>query len=135
MDYRSWKPRLCAGRTLFLGFLFGHALMAGEAVAEARISRPILIGLDADMTVLKAGEAIRRGIVRLVHLLHRAIEQAGTIDRDQVRRALETLGPHRGLVRSYEPAFTPKRHDALDVDDFGLFRFSEGGAIVPMAWQ
>lgn len=69
----------------------------------------------------------------LINLLHRAIEQAGTVDRDQVRRAMERLDPHRGLVRSYDPAFTAERHDALDTGDFGLFRFSEGGAIVPMA--
>ena len=68
----------------------------------------------------------------LVHLLHRAIEQAGTADREQVRQALERLGPHRGLVRAYDPAFTAERHDALDAGDFRLFRFSEGGAIVPM---
>ena len=68
----------------------------------------------------------------LVHLLHMAIEQAGSTDRDQVRVALENLGPYRGLLRNYDPAFTPKRHDALDVTDFRLFRFAEGGAIVPM---
>ena len=68
----------------------------------------------------------------LIHLLHRAIEQAGSVDRDQVRLALENLGPYRGLVRTYDPAFTATRHDALDAGDFRLFRFSEDGAIVPM---
>lgn len=68
----------------------------------------------------------------LIHLLHQAIEKAGSVDRDRVRLALENLGPHRGLVRTYDPAFTASRHDALDAGDFRLFRFSEDGAIVPM---
>ena len=69
----------------------------------------------------------------LAHLLRRAIGQAGTIDRDQVRRALADLPPHQGLVRVHDPAFTARRHDALDVCDFRRFRFAEGGATVPMA--
>ena len=69
----------------------------------------------------------------LVHPLRRAIGRAGTIDRDQDRRALEDLPPHQGPVRVYDPAFTARRHDAPDASDFRRFRFAEGGAIVPMA--
>lgn len=69
----------------------------------------------------------------LVHLLALAIAQAGTIDRPQVRAALESLGRHEGIMRDYEPAFTPDRHDALDASDFRLSRYDRGGAIVPIA--
>ncbi len=88
----------------------------GDCVSPERIRSPVGTGQAYD----------------LVHLLHRAIERAGTVDRDAVRTAMETLGPYQGAVRRYDPAFTPKRHDALDASDFRLFRYSNGGAIVPM---
>lgn len=68
----------------------------------------------------------------LVYLLRMAITQAGSIDRDQVRLALETLGPHRGLLRNYDPAFAADRHDALDASDFRLSRYGVEGAIIPL---
>ncbi len=68
----------------------------------------------------------------LIHLLALAIEKAGTFDRVAVRAALEELPAYNGLIRDYAPAFTPKRHDALDAGDFSLARFSSNGAIVPV---
>lgn len=68
----------------------------------------------------------------LVHILARAIEQAGSPDRRAVRDSLEMLGPYDGLVRRYDPPFTPARHDALDTSDYSICRYAEGGAIVPI---
>ncbi|MGI9419315.1 MAG: ABC transporter substrate-binding protein [Geminicoccaceae bacterium] len=68
----------------------------------------------------------------LVHLLKRAIEKAGSTDRAKVRDALERLDRYDGLVRVYDPAFTPDRHDALNVSDFRLCRYDGRGAIVPI---
>ncbi|MDJ0968885.1 MAG: ABC transporter substrate-binding protein [Kiloniellales bacterium] len=71
----------------------------------------------------------------LVQLLSQAIERAGTVDRAAIRESLERLGPYDGLMRNYDPAFTPDRHDALDASDFRLCRFDENGAIVPIGVQ
>lgn len=68
----------------------------------------------------------------IIHILKRAIEQAGTIDRPAVRRSLEQLGAYRGLVRVYDPPFSSTRHDALDRSDFRLSRYDSNGAIVPV---
>lgn len=68
----------------------------------------------------------------LIHLLALAIEQAGRIDRRAVRDALETIEAHDGLVRRYDPPFTPDRHDALTPDDYRLCRYDATGAIVPV---
>lgn len=67
----------------------------------------------------------------IVHLLARAITQAGTTARPAVRSALENLGKYEGLVRVYDPPFTAKRHDALGIEDFSLAKFNTDGAIVP----
>lgn len=61
-----------------------------------------------------------------VHLLALAIRQAGTTAGPQVREALERLGPYDGLVKHYAPAFTPARHDALQVDDYLMAVWREG---------
>ena len=68
----------------------------------------------------------------LVQLLGRAIERAGTAERASVRRSLERLERYDGLLRNYDPAFTPERHDALDASDFRLCRYDAQGAIVPI---
>lgn len=67
----------------------------------------------------------------LTHLLAQAIENAGEADRDAVRDALERLDPWRGLVRRYDPPFTPERHDALTPKDLRLARFGPDGEIIP----
>ncbi|MCH7864894.1 MAG: ABC transporter substrate-binding protein, partial [Proteobacteria bacterium] len=68
----------------------------------------------------------------LIHLLAAAIRKAGTTDRSEVRDALEQLDRYEGLVRDYDPPFTPLRHDALTTADFRMATFAEGGAIVPI---
>lgn len=68
----------------------------------------------------------------VIHLLARAIDDAGTIDRAEIRRAMEMLERHDGLVRIYDPPFTPERHDALDQSDFRLAIYDETGMIVPL---
>ena len=68
----------------------------------------------------------------LVHLLALAIQKAGTIDRMQVRQALEELERYQGLVRNYERPFTPNHHDALDITDFRLAEYDNDGSVVPL---
>lgn len=67
----------------------------------------------------------------LTHMLARAVAQAGSVEPDKLRHALENLGRYEGLVKVYDPPFTSSRHDALTQDDFTLARFLRGGAIIP----
>ena len=69
----------------------------------------------------------------LAYLLKAAIERAGSVDRERVRDAMEQLQRHEGLVRVYDPPFTPERHDALDATDFRLCRYGPDGAILPLS--
>jgi tripartite ATP-independent transporter DctP family solute receptor len=63
----------------------------------------------------------------LVYLLKRAVERSGSADRVALRDALEHLAPWRGVVRNYERAFTPQRHDALDASNLKLVRMNKRG--------
>jgi tripartite ATP-independent transporter DctP family solute receptor len=68
----------------------------------------------------------------LVHLLAMAIKKAGSIDSQAVRDAMEQLDEYHGVVKHYNPPFTPERHDALDHSSFLLCKFSHNGCIVPI---
>lgn len=65
-----------------------------------------------------------------VHLLALAVQQAGTTEHAAVQRALESLPPFEGAVRRYAPAFSPRRHDAMGVENFHMARYASNGAIV-----
>ena len=66
-----------------------------------------------------------------VWLLALAIQKAKSTERARVRDALERLGPYQGLVRTYQPAFTPSRHEALSPSDFKMATFNPRGVLVP----
>jgi branched-chain amino acid transport system substrate-binding protein len=65
-----------------------------------------------------------------VWLLALAIQKAKSTERARVRDALEHLGPHEGLVRTYHPAFTPFRHEALSPSDYKMATFNPRGVLV-----
>jgi branched-chain amino acid transport system substrate-binding protein len=63
----------------------------------------------------------------LMHLLAKAINQAGSTDRAAIRHAMERLEAHEGLVRRYAQPFTPQRHEALDASFARMARFDRDG--------
>ncbi|MCB1908331.1 MAG: ABC transporter substrate-binding protein [Rhodocyclaceae bacterium] len=70
----------------------------------------------------------------LTHLLARAIERAGTTEREAVRDALEQLRDYSGLVRHFDRPFTAHNHDALGAEDVFMARYrASDGAIVPLS--
>ncbi len=66
-----------------------------------------------------------------MHLLAKAIEKAGSTDGDAIRQALENLGTHEGLIKTYNNPFSKDEHDALGPDDYVMVRY-EGERIVPV---
>lgn len=65
----------------------------------------------------------------LTKILAMAIEKAGTTDRKKVRNALENLGRYDGLIRVYDPPFTPTRHEALSSENVFMARYGKDGLI------
>jgi branched-chain amino acid transport system substrate-binding protein len=61
-----------------------------------------------------------------LHLLARAVRDAGTTDGARVRDALERLGPYEGLIKDYDRPFTPERHDALGPEDYLMATWQDG---------
>jgi branched-chain amino acid transport system substrate-binding protein len=67
-----------------------------------------------------------------MNILALGIAQAGSIDQDAVRAALEDLKmPYEGLIKTYRRPFTPDNHDALGADDYIMVHY-EGDRIVPV---
>jgi branched-chain amino acid transport system substrate-binding protein len=67
-----------------------------------------------------------------MHLVALAIDRAGAPDGARIRDALENLGEHRGLIKTYKRPFTPEEHDALTEADYILVTWRQG-KIVPVA--
>lgn len=67
----------------------------------------------------------------VVNLLAAAVKRAECINTDAVRDALENLPALKGVVKTYEPAFTSTRHDALWADDYFMSRFDKMGNLIP----
>jgi branched-chain amino acid transport system substrate-binding protein len=67
-----------------------------------------------------------------MHILARAIAQAGSTDADAIRVALEDLKtPYEGLIKTYARPFTPDNHDALGPNDYIMVHY-EGDKVVPV---
>ena len=65
----------------------------------------------------------------LTRILAMAVEKAGSTDRKKVRDALERLGRYQGLIRVYDPPFTPTRHEALSPENVFMARYDKKGLI------
>jgi C4-dicarboxylate-binding protein DctP len=68
----------------------------------------------------------------LVHLLAQAIQQAGSGERSAIRDALEQLQDYEGILKTYAPAFTATKHDALNRQDYYMARYNDSGGIEPL---
>jgi len=66
----------------------------------------------------------------ITKLLAMAIEKAKSTEAKKVKKALENLDSYDGLIKRYEPAFTDKRHDALNINDFYMAKFNKDGQLV-----
>ncbi len=67
----------------------------------------------------------------LMHILAKAINLAGKPERSAIRDALEKVSEHRGLVKLYQPPFTPTRHEALGPAELLMARYNREGVLVP----
>ena len=65
----------------------------------------------------------------LIHLYAKAVDQAQSVNPDQVRIALEDIAEHVGLLKTYAYPFTADNHDALSAQDFSIAEFAADGSI------
>jgi branched-chain amino acid transport system substrate-binding protein len=66
----------------------------------------------------------------LTWLLAKAIDKSGVPDRKAIRKAMEELGPHEGLVSSYRRPFSPAEHEALSRHHVFMARYNSDGHLV-----
>jgi len=68
----------------------------------------------------------------LIHILAKAINKANSTNTSEIRSELERLPSHKGLVKTYSPAFTKEKHDALWAEDYIISNFDSQGNLVPL---
>ena len=118
-----------AGRVQFVQTysFFGKQGPVGERVTKALMAAYPDIKGPGDITppvgVANAYDALM--------LLAMAMEAAGSTDGDKVRAALEGLGRHEGLIKTYDRPFSADNHDALDEKDYVMVRYN-GEVIEPV---
>ncbi len=106
---------------------FGKQSPVGERVLQALIKKfPKINGAEDIFSPVGTANAYDA-----MHLLAKGIDQAGSTDGDAIRKALENLDSHKGLIKTYDRAFTPDNHDALNENDYIMVRFV-GNTITPM---
>lgn len=68
----------------------------------------------------------------LTYILSKAIDMAGTTDREMIREKLEQVMNYDGIVKYYKRPFSQKSHDALVLDDVFMARYHSDGTIRPI---
>ncbi len=106
---------------------FGKQSEVGERVIAALRAKYGLKGPEEILAPVGTANAYDA-----MHLLALAIEKAGTTDGREVRDALENLGEHRGLIKTYRRPFTSEEHDALTENDYILVTWRQA-RIVPVS--
>ena len=106
---------------------FGKQSPAGEHVLSALVENYYTINGPEDI-FSPVGTA---NAYDAMHLVAKAIDKAGSTDGDAIRMALESLGKHAGLIKTYDPPFTPNNHDGLNENDYIMVRFV-GNTITPV---
>lgn len=103
-----------------------------NAVLNDRVLSSYLKRFDKDATAESISGAT--GVAHaydLVYLLAKAIELGKSVDSDNIRKNLEKINKHNGLVKLYEPPFTASSHDALMAQDYFMAKYNESGFLVP----
>lgn len=93
---------------------------------------PIAVNVISAQNKLAGGKSARAivspvGVAHaydLTHILAKAINLAGSTDREAIRDALERIPAHAGLIKKYSPPFTTKRHEALSEHDVFMAKYS-----------
>jgi len=106
---------------------FGKQGTVGERVlAELKKKYPQIKGPEDIFSPVGTANAYDA-----MHLLVKAIAQAGSTDGDKIREALENLsGKYEGLIKTYDHPFSKTEHDALGPGDYIMVRY-DGEKIVP----
>lgn len=95
---------------------------------QSEVGQRVLSALIAKYDAIKGPEDIFSPVgtanaYDAMHLVARAIDKAGSTDGDAIRKALESLDKYDGLIKTYDPPFTPDNHDALNENDYIMVRF------------
>ncbi len=118
-----------AGRVQFIQTysFFGKQGAVGDRVTKALMAKyPDIKGVGdivPPVGVANAYDALM--------LLAAAMQAAGSTDGEAVRVALEGLGRHEGLIKTYDHPFNATDHDALNEKDYVMVRYN-GEVIEPV---
>ncbi|MBL4588741.1 MAG: ABC transporter substrate-binding protein [Alphaproteobacteria bacterium] len=66
----------------------------------------------------------------LTHIVAQALRKTPSLSRESLWDALHNVEYYDGLIKKYEFPFTKDDHEALDISNFGLYRYNRDGEII-----
>lgn len=70
----------------------------------------------------------------LTHILALAINKAGSTDREKIRAALEQVESYSGLIKDYQPPFSPTNHEALTMEQVFIAKYDKQDNAMVRVW-
>lgn len=65
-------------------------------------------------------------------MLALAVERAGSLDREEIKKSLESLEEYDGVLKHYKYPFNKSHHDALGEESYYMAKFNADGILVPI---
>lgn len=66
----------------------------------------------------------------LTHIFAKALEKTTAVTRNEIWKELQNIEYHDGLIKTYKFPFTKTDREALNISDFGLYRYNRDGEII-----
>lgn len=70
----------------------------------------------------------------LTHILALAINKAGSTNREKIRAALEQIESYSGLIKDYQPPFSPTHHEALNMEQIFIAKYDKQDNALVRVW-
>ena len=97
------------------------------------VSKRVMAALSTRYSVKSPAEVIApvgtANAYDAMHLLAKAIDKAKSLDGDAIRKSMEQIDEHVGLIKTYKSPFSADDHEGLAPDDYIMVRYEAGKAV------
>jgi branched-chain amino acid transport system substrate-binding protein len=97
------------------------------------VSKRVMAALSARYNVKSPADVIApvgtANAYDAMHLLAKAMEKAKSLEGDAIRKSMEQIDEHVGLIKTYKSPFSADDHEGLSPEDYIMVRYENGKAM------